>query len=127
MRGRLALSFCFLAATFAAALPFGAEAMSARAPARHCRVVAGAQFLTGETNGNAVCAEIERAIAADAPHARYSAEVRAMPRSRLSAVLVVNGRTLPAQNFAVMDSGLDMASIRRFAAALAGEVAKAAK
>ena len=50
-----------------------------------------------------------------------------MPRSRLSAVLVVNGRTLPAQNFAVMDSGLDMASIRRFAAALAGEVAKAAK
>ena len=96
-------------------------------PAAHCRVVTGEQFLTGAVSGNIVCSEIERAIAAVAPHARYSAEVKAMPRARLSARLVVNGRTLPEQNFAVMDRELDLGSIRRFAEALAAEVAKAAK
>jgi len=50
-----------------------------------------------------------------------------MPRARLSAALVVNGRTLPEQNFAVMDSGLDAGAIRRFAQSLAQAVAKAAK
>jgi len=50
-----------------------------------------------------------------------------MSSSRLLAVLVVNGRTLPDQNFAVMDRELSPDSIRRFAQALAIEVAKAAK
>lgn len=50
-----------------------------------------------------------------------------MSSSRLSAVLIVNGRTLPDQNFAVMDRELSPDSIRRFAQALALEVAKAAK
>jgi len=50
-----------------------------------------------------------------------------MPRARLSATLIVDGRTLPVQNFAVMDRGLDAASIRRFAQSLAEAVAKAAK
>lgn len=42
-------------------------------------------------------------------------------------MLVVNGRTLPDQNFAVMDRELNQDSIRRFAGALATEVAKIAK
>lgn len=75
----------------------------------------------------AVCREIERAIAAAAPTARYRASIKVMSSSRLLAVLVVNGRTLPDQNFAVMDRELSPDSIRRFAQALAIEVAKAAK
>lgn len=124
MRGRIASFLLFLAA----AVPAGAGAVSmSGGPAAHCRVVTGEQFLTGAVSGNIVCSEIERAIAAVAPHARYSAEVKAMPRARLSARLVVSGRTLPEQNFAVMDRELDLGSIRRFAEALAAEVAKAAK
>ena len=45
----------------------------------------------------------------------------------LGTILVVNGRTLPEQNFAVMDRELNPGAIRRFAESLAGEVAKAAK
>lgn len=75
----------------------------------------------------AVCSEIEHAIAAAAPTARYRASINVMSSSRLSAVLVVNGRTLPDQKFAVMDRELSPDSIRRFAQALAIEVAKAAK
>jgi hypothetical protein len=117
--------FLALIALFA---PSSAKATNmAGAPLVHCRIITGENFLTGDVNGKMVCAEIERAIAAVAPRARYSAEVRAMPRSRLSATLVVNGRTLPEQNFAVMDHDLDLGSIRRFAAAVAAAVAKAAQ
>jgi hypothetical protein len=123
MRGRIA-AFIFLAA----AMPAGAGAMSSSgAPLGHCRVVAGGKLLAGSGGADALCAEIERAVAAAAPRAHYSAEIRAMPRARLSATLVVDGRTLPEQNFALMDRELGPDSMRRFAAALAAEVAKAAK
>jgi hypothetical protein len=124
MRGRIAPFLLVLLA----ALPSGAAAMTMPGPpVGHCRIVAGENFLTGDASGKMVCAEIEQAVAAAAPKARYSAEVRAMPRARLSARLVVNGRTLPEQNFAVMDHNLDLGSIRRFAAAVAAAVAKAAQ
>ena len=123
MRGRIA-AFIF----FAAAVPAGAGAMSSSgAQLGHCRVVAGDKLLAGSGGADALCAEIERAIAAVAPGARYVTEVKAMPRARLSATLVVNGHTLPEQNFAVMDHALDRGSVRRFAAALATAVAEAAK
>lgn len=123
MRGRIA-AFIFLAA----AMPAGAGAMSSsRAPLGRCRVVAGDALLAGSGGADALCAEIERAVAAAAPGTRYAAEIKAMPRARLSATLVVNGHSLPEQNFAVMDRELDPGSIRRFAAALATAVAKAAK
>jgi hypothetical protein len=121
MRGPIA-AFLLLAAAF----PAGAGAMKSSGAHRHCRVVAGEQFLAGSGGGDALCADIKRAIEAAAPRAHYSAEIRAMQRARLSATLVVNGRTLPEQNFAVMDSGLDARTIHRFAQSLAEVVAKAA-
>jgi hypothetical protein len=68
---------------------------------------------------------IERAIASAAPKARYTVEVRVLPRSQLAASLVVDGHALPEQHFAVMDGELKPSSIRRFAEALGNEVANA--
>jgi hypothetical protein len=116
----------FLAAS--AAVPASMAAMSsAHGTHAHCRLVAGEKALAGLPGTSSLCAEIEKAVAAAAPHARYSAEVRALSPSRLSATLVVDGRTLPEQNFAVSDRNLGPDSIRRFAQALSAEVAKAAK
>jgi hypothetical protein len=95
-------------------------------PAR-CHVVADEKLAAGSGGAVGICSAVERAIAAAAPNADYSAEVRVLSRSRLSASLIVDGRTLPEQKFAVMDRGLNPASIQRFAQSLAAEVAKAAK
>jgi hypothetical protein len=109
-------------------VPASTAAMSAAPGAHpHCRVVAGEKALGGLPATQSMCAEIEKAIAAAAPKVRYSVEVRALSASRLVATLVVNGRKLPEQNFAVSDRNLDADSIRRFAKALATEAAKAAK
>ena len=72
-----------------------------------------------------ICLEVEKAIAAAAPNLSYSAEIQVLSSSRLAARLVVNGRELPQQNFAVMDRELDRPSIARFAGALAAEAQKA--
>ena len=103
-----------------------ASAAVVNAPGR-CRVVAGEKILASPGGADALCNEIQRAVAAAAPRARYSAEVKALSPSRLAATLVVNGKALPEQNFAVMDRNLSTASIREFADSLAQEVATAAK
>jgi len=105
-------------------MPASAGAMSAPGP---CRVVAGEKMLASTGGADALCNEIRKAVAAAAPGARYSAEVKALSPSRLAATLVVNGKALPEQNFAVMDRNLSTTSIREFAASLAREVAQAAK
>lgn len=94
---------------------------------RRCEVINASALPQASGGSQALCHEIERAIAAAAPTARYSASVKVVSSSRLSTVLIVNGRTLPDQKFAVMDRDLSPDSIRRFAEALAVEVAKAAK
>jgi len=94
-------------------------------PLGQCRVVAGEKWLSDAGGASAVCSEIERAMTAAAPDVPYSAEVRALSRSRISATLLINGLELPQQEFAVMDANLGIESIRRFAASL-GEAAKAA-
>ena len=90
-----------------------------------CRITAGSK-LPADTI-QALCSEVKRAIEKAAPGVRFDAEVKALSASRLSAMLTVNGRKLPEQHFAVMDSNLDAASVRRFAESLAEEVATAAK
>jgi hypothetical protein len=113
-------SFALLLAGIA--LPASSVAMSAPAP---CSVVEGDK-LPPETGGpDALCAAVERAVASAAPGVRYKAEIRVLSRARLAAVLVVDGHTLPQQNFAVMDRDLNRGAIERFAQALAAEVAKA--
>jgi len=112
---------------FAAIAAIGGPAVSAPNSARGCRVVHGERLPADAGSANALCSAVERAIAARAPHVRYSAEVRVLSKSALSATLVANGRTLPEQQFAVSDRNLNSKSIERFAAAMAEEVAKAAK
>ena len=91
-----------------------------------CHVVA-AEKLPQSVKADRICAEVARAIRAEAPTVRYTAEIRVISRSRLTATLVVEDRMLPVQNFAVMDRNLNDWSIGNFARALAAEVAKAAK
>jgi len=91
-----------------------------------CRIVAGEKYL-GDAQSETLCREIEQAIAGAAPNAHYRAEVKALSPTRLAAVLVVNGRTLPEHKFAVMDAELGLESMQRFARSLALDVARAAK
>ena len=124
MRGRVAGFIFFVAAL--ASPSAGAMSASRHASQRHCDVANSAK-LPAEAGANLICTEVERAVAAAAPKVRYSVQVQVVSSSRLSATLVVNGRTLPEQNFAVMDRELNPGSIRRFAESLASEVAKAVK
>ena len=123
MRERIAWS----AIAFGAMIVSGsAMAMTAnnKVTAIQCRVTAGSK-LSADLN-TAICSEVKRAVAAAIPNTPFSVEVTAMSTSRLAADMKVNGKTLPQQNFAVMDSQIDRNSIRRFAQSL-GEIAKAAK
>lgn len=99
---------------------------SGKRSASSCLVIGGEKLSTVSGGGAALCATVERTIAIAAPNAHYTAEVRVLSPSRLKTRLVVNGRALPEQNFAVMDRDLNPQSIERFAQSLAIEVAKAA-
>jgi hypothetical protein len=125
MRGSFAAFILVLAAVASS----GAEAMSTAGerPARNCRVIGGEKLPAAAGGSTELCARIERAIAAATPNAHYTAEVRVLSPSRLSALLTVNGRILPEQKFAVMDRDLNPQSIERFAQSLAAVVAKTAK
>ncbi len=94
-------------------------------PAPHCTVVAS-EKLPSEANYEGICAVIEHAIAARAPNVTYTAQVRIISASRLAATLVVNGKTLPEQKFAVMDRALNPSAVQHFANGLAEVIAKAA-
>ena len=122
MRGTIAA----LALISANVVPADAGAVSASAqPLGHCRVISGEKWLDDAGGASTLCDLVEEALTSAVPKARYTAEVRALSPSRLSATLLVNGRKLPEQNFAVMDARLSIESIRRFATSL-GEAAKAA-
>jgi hypothetical protein len=93
-----------------------------------CYLVGGEKLPRSlNSRGDAICAEVRRAIAATAPHASFTAKVRVLSKSRLAATLVVDGHALPEQHFAIMDSELDDGAIQRFAASLASAIAEAAK
>ena len=116
----------FLVAAAASVHPVGVSAMSNQQHG-HCHVVAAEKLPPAAGGARALCAAVERAVEEHAPQVGYSAEIKVLSRSRLSALLVVNGRALPEQQFGVTDRDLSQGSIQRFAAALALEVAKAAK
>jgi hypothetical protein len=100
-------------------------AMSAAPSTAPCRVVYGEKLPAEAGRAASLCSAVEHAIAAKAPKVRYSAEIRVLSKSALSATLVVNGRTLPEQQFSVSDRNLNPDSIGRFAESLAATVAKA--
>ncbi|NUT01789.1 MAG: hypothetical protein HOP96_12535 [Sphingomonas sp.] len=93
-----------------------------------CRVV-GAEELPAESGGaDALCKAIASAAAEKAPGVSYSIEVRVLPRSQLAAAITTgDGRKLAEQNFASMDRPLSSGSFKRFADAIAIELAKAGK
>ena len=121
MRGRASSLVLLLGALGSSAL-----AMSPRhqAPVGQCRVTAGSK-LSADLN-KALCSEVKRAIAEAVPGSRFDAELTVVSSSRLAARLTVNGKALPKQNFAIMDSHLELDSIRQFARSL-GAVAKTSK
>lgn len=91
-----------------------------------CRVINGNKLPASSGGADALCAAIIQAAATEAPHSRFSVEVRVLGNSSLAATLTTaNGQTLPVQKFAVSDRTLNRASFYRFAKALAGEAAKA--
>lgn len=101
-------------------------AVTGAVPKNPCRVV-GAEKLPPETGGVAgICSAVEHAVGARVPNVVYSAEVNVVSASRLTASLIVNGKALPEQRFAVMDHRLNASAIQHFAEGLATEIAKAA-
>lgn len=127
MRGKFFATIMLLAGARLATVAVPAMSENGAAPPRRCEVANAARLPAASGGAQAICSAIERAVAAASPTAQYSAKVTVQSSSRLSAVLVVEGRSLPEQNFAVMDRDLNPSSIGHFAEALAREVAKAAK
>ena len=122
MRGGIR-QFAMLASAFAAAGCGATVTSAAKTPQGTCRIAAGSK-LSADLN-RTLCLEVKQAIADAVPGARFDAEVKVLSPARLAAKLVVNGKSLPEQNFAIMDANLGEDSIRRFARSL-GEAAKAA-
>lgn len=90
---------------------------------QHCQVENGGKLPAASGGAAALCAAIERAVAARAPGAEFSVRVRVLSPSRLTASVTANGRVLPEQSFASMDRDVDSGSFERFADAIAGQVA----
>lgn len=118
--------FCF--AILSGLVPTGACAMSgADHVQHHCRVIAGEKLPASSGGAEAICAAIEAAVAAEAPNARFTAEVKVLKPWMLATSLVVNGKVLPEQKFAVTDRELNRTSIKRFATSIAAKIAEASK
>ena len=114
-------------ALLAASIPLlgsGVTNAGASVPARHCRVLAGEKLGAASGGAAAICSEVERALNAAVPGARYQVDVRVVSPARLSATGTINGRSLPEQNLASSDRDLTPGAIRRFARTV-GEAAKA--
>jgi len=92
-----------------------------------CHVVDGDKLPAAAGGVPGVCATIESAMGEHAPKLHYSVEVRVLSKSALVATVSAGGKQLARQQLAVMDRNLNAASIRRFADALAAEVAKASQ
>lgn len=106
----------------------GAAMMSApKQTQTPCRVTGGDK-LPAETGGpGAICAAVVRAVAAQAPNIRYSAEIRVVSKSSLAADLTVNGKALPEQRFSVSDRNLNALAIEHFANGVAAALAGASR
>jgi hypothetical protein len=90
-----------------------------------CRV-SGGEKLPAEAGGaDAICAAVQRAVAAKAPNLRYTADVRVLSRSSLAADVTASGRKLPELRFSVSDRELNPTAIGHFAESVAAALAQA--
>jgi hypothetical protein len=87
-----------------------------------CQVVGGEKLPTS-AGADKICTAIAKAMAAKAPGVGYDVEVQVLSKSRLSAAVVINGRSLPRQNMAVSDGELGSAAVQRFANSIAAAAA----
>jgi hypothetical protein len=111
----------------AVAAATGARAMTAAASGNFkCTVVGGEKLPAEAGDSDALCTAIRAAVAKEAPNAQVAVEVRVLTPSMLAAMLVVDGKGLPEQKFAVMDRNLNPRSMERFAQSIASKVAQAA-
>ena len=123
MRERLAS--IALAAALASACGT-ACAMSGADNAHACRVIGGEKLPVESGGSEALCKAIADAIEEQAPGMHYEVEVTVLPRSRLTASIITGeGRKLPEQSFVRMDKPLSSGAFKRFASAIAGELARA--
>ena len=97
-------------------------AVSSPRPA-NCRVIDSDKLPATSGGPLALCAAIERAVAAQSPGIDFTAEVWVLSSARLSASLTREGKRLPDQQFASMDRELRDDSFERFAAAIADQIA----
>jgi len=122
MRGR------FIASLVAAALgnPGGvAHAMSPADQSATCRVIDGGKLPANSGGADALCEAVSAAVEAQAPGRGHSVEIRVLGSSRLAAsVMSKDGLTIAEQSFASMDKHLTADSFKRFAVAIARELAK---
>ena len=109
----------------AALLVEGACAMDSNIRSEHCRVFDAGKLPAASGGAIALCAAIEQAASEKAPGVEFTAAVKVISSSRLTATLTKGGRKLPEQNFASMDRDLSPGSFERFAAALADQLANA--
>jgi hypothetical protein len=101
--------------------------ISKTATSSHCTMIGGNALPPALGESEAICRAVEAAIIARSSTHDYRVQVKVASPSRLSADVVVNGRTLPEQRFAVMDGVINSGSIQRFAESIAEVVAAAAK
>src|SRR5579884_1530960 len=93
-----------LTALIAALASSGATAMKpVRVTNGKCTIVGSAALPELPGGSDSICRTIAAAIRAQAPSVHYSVEVTVVSASRLSADLIVEGKKLPQQRFAVMD------------------------
>ena len=111
-----------LAVVVATSICGSAYAVSSPGPA-HCRVIDSDKLPATSGGPLALCAAIERAVAAQSPGNAFKAEVRVLSSARLSASMTREGKRLPDQQFASMDRELRDDSFERFAAAIADQIA----
>jgi hypothetical protein len=90
-----------------------------------CRVTGAEKLPAGAGGAGAICAAVERAVAAQAPNVRYSVEVRVLSRTALAANLETAGRKLPELKFSVSDRELNPRAIGHFADSVAEALAGA--
>jgi ABC-type glycerol-3-phosphate transport system substrate-binding protein len=124
MRERL---FSFAIAAALAGVSGSACAMSSgEVRAGSCQVVGGEKLPVESGGSDALCKAIVDAVEEQAPGMRYQVEVTVFPRSRLTAsIMTGDGRKLPDQSFVRIDKPLSSGAFKRFATAIAGELAKA--
>ena len=118
MRGGVG-SFTLLLAVLCVPARVGAMSAPRKSAPHLCRVIGGEKWLGGAGGANALCGEIRRAMAAEIPGQAYDVQVRLLSPSRAVASLIVNGRALSEQHFAIMDSDFTGSSLKEFAQALA--------